>query len=184
IPARSGSATRRRSRSSPMSNSRRASRPTTKKKKVIRPPLTQSRRSWATPTPPIRIESWVRHTCSYECASTFTHASAASVAASRTTALPISVRRNSRSGVSRFRTHAVRPVNAETLLMIYLRTQSSMKLLPDTLRLGAAHLTVTSLDRALPFYGGALGLRLHWRDGDSAGLGAGAEDLIVLTEHP
>jgi hypothetical protein len=40
-PAASGSASRRRSRSSPMSKPRRASRPTTKKKNVIRPLLTQ-----------------------------------------------------------------------------------------------------------------------------------------------
>ena len=47
-PAMTGSAARRRSRSSPMSNSRRASSPTTKKKNVMRPPFTQWRRSWAT----------------------------------------------------------------------------------------------------------------------------------------
>ena len=41
----------------------------------------------------------------------FTHASAAIVAASKNTALPVSVRRKSRSGVSRFRTHAVRSEN-------------------------------------------------------------------------
>jgi hypothetical protein len=40
-PAASGSVSRRRSRSSPMSNPRRASRPTTKKKNVIRPLLIQ-----------------------------------------------------------------------------------------------------------------------------------------------
>ena len=39
----------------------------------------------------------------------FTQASAATVAASRTAALPVSVRRNCRSGVCRFRAHAVRP---------------------------------------------------------------------------
>ena len=41
IPAASGSATRRRWRSSPRSNSLRASSPTTKKKSVIRPLFTQ-----------------------------------------------------------------------------------------------------------------------------------------------
>jgi len=44
-PVTNGSVTRRRSRSSPMSNSRRASSPTTKKKNVIRPVLIQPRRS-------------------------------------------------------------------------------------------------------------------------------------------
>ncbi len=41
LPATSGRATRRRSRSSPMSNSRRASSPITKKKNVIRPLFSQ-----------------------------------------------------------------------------------------------------------------------------------------------
>ena len=39
----------------------------------------------------------------------FTHTSASTVAASRTAAPPVSVRRNERSGVSRLRAHAVRP---------------------------------------------------------------------------
>src|SRR5215831_3268287 len=39
-----------------------------------------------------------------------THTSATTVAASRTTALPVSVRRNVRRGVSRFLAQAVRPV--------------------------------------------------------------------------
>src|SRR5258708_721235 len=43
----------------------------------------------------------------------FAHTSAASVAASRTAALPVSVRKNLRSGVSRFRTQAVRPENGD-----------------------------------------------------------------------
>src|SRR5712691_7796537 len=41
----------------------------------------------------------------------FDQASAASVAASRTVAPPVSVRRKFRSGVSRFRAQAVRPEN-------------------------------------------------------------------------
>jgi catechol 2,3-dioxygenase len=56
--------------------------------------------------------------------------------------------------------------------------------LPATLRLGAAHLTVTSLDRALAFYTGPIGLHLHRRGERTAGLGAGGEDLIVLVEEP
>ena len=39
--------------------------------------------------------------------------SAATAAASRTLALPVSVVRKSRSGVCRLRAHAVRPVNAD-----------------------------------------------------------------------
>src|SRR2546425_7565943 len=60
------------------------------------------------PVSPMRIESTVRQTRSYEEASTLTQASAASAAASRTAALPVSVRRKVRNGVSRLRDHAVR----------------------------------------------------------------------------
>src|SRR5438067_5277971 len=111
IEASSGRAKRRRSLSSPRSNSRRASSPTTKKKNVIRPLFTQWRKSSATLAPPTRIESVVPHRESYDEASTFTQTSAATAAASRTAAPPVSVRRNSRSGVSRLRAQAVRPEN-------------------------------------------------------------------------
>src|SRR5438067_12916336 len=111
-PASTGRATRRRCRSSPTSNSRRASRPTTKKKNVIRPLFTQWRRSSVTPESPMRTERRVRQTDSYDEASTFTHTSAAIVAASRKAALPVSVRRNPRSGVSRLRAQAVRSEKA------------------------------------------------------------------------
>ena len=60
---------------------------------------------------PIRIDSVVCMTRSYEAASTFAQTSAATAAASSTAALPVSVLRKLRSGVSRFRTQAVRPVN-------------------------------------------------------------------------
>ena len=59
IAASSGSASLRRSRSSPRSNSRRASSPTTKKKNVIRPLFTHSRRESDTPAPPTSIDSVV-----------------------------------------------------------------------------------------------------------------------------
>src|SRR6266511_217391 len=111
IPASKGSANRRRSRSSPRSNSRRASRPTTRKKNVISPLFTQWRRSSATAAPPRSIESVVSQSESYDDRSTFTHTSAATVAARRTAAPPVSVRRNSRSGVWTLRAHAVRPEN-------------------------------------------------------------------------
>ncbi len=102
-PATSGTAIRRRSRSSPMSNSRRASSPITRKKNVIRPLFSQPRRSWDTPKPPSRSDTGVRHSAWYDPASTFVQTSAAIVAASRTAALPVSVRRNCRSGVCRCR---------------------------------------------------------------------------------
>lgn len=58
-------------------------------------------------------------------------------------------------------------------------------LLPDTLRLGAAHVKVSDLDRSIPFYTDVLGLQLRDRAGDIAALGVGGdEDLIVLHEVP
>ena len=56
--------------------------------------------------------------------------------------------------------------------------------LPDTLRLGPAHLTVSTLDGSIAFYERSLGLQLHDRDGDLATMGVGGEDLLVLVEEP
>jgi len=56
--------------------------------------------------------------------------------------------------------------------------------LPDTLRLGAVHLTVSTLDGSIAFYTRALGLQVHDRDGHVATMGAGGEDLLVLVEEP
>jgi catechol 2,3-dioxygenase len=61
---------------------------------------------------------------------------------------------------------------------------TSKATLPDSLRLGPVHLTVTDLDRSIPFYESAIGLRLAGRDGGAASLGAGGEELLVLTEEP
>ncbi len=44
------------------------------------------------------------------------------------------------------------------------------------------HLKVASLSNQVAFYQQALGLRLHWQDGDSAALGAGGPDLLRLTQ--
>jgi catechol 2,3-dioxygenase len=55
--------------------------------------------------------------------------------------------------------------------------------LPDTLRLGPVHLTVSDLDGSLAFYERSLGLQRHDRDGEVATMGAGGEDLIVLVEE-
>ena len=118
IPASKGRANRRLSRSSPRSNSRRASSPRTKKKNVISPLFTHSRSSSDTPVPPISIESVVSHSESYDDASTFTHASAATAAHSKTAAPPVSVRRNSRSGVWTLRAHAVRPENGDACVSL------------------------------------------------------------------
>lgn len=44
------------------------------------------------------------------------------------------------------------------------------------------HLKVASLQNQVAFYQQALGLRLHWQQANSAGLGAGAADLVRLTQ--
>ena len=62
---------------------------------------------------PDRISSTVCHVAAYPDGSMLAQASAASVAASRTAALPVSVRRNRRSGVSSLRAHTVRSENCE-----------------------------------------------------------------------
>jgi catechol 2,3-dioxygenase len=54
--------------------------------------------------------------------------------------------------------------------------------LPQTLRLGAVHLTVTDLDRSVAWYQDALGLRVHRQDVGVAALGDGEEDVLVLHE--
>jgi len=56
--------------------------------------------------------------------------------------------------------------------------------LPDTLRLGSVHLTVSGLDRSVDFYENSIGLRLHRREGGVAAMGVGGEDLLVLYEEP
>jgi catechol 2,3-dioxygenase len=56
--------------------------------------------------------------------------------------------------------------------------------LPDDLRLGAVHLTVSDLDRAVAWYQRALGLRVHRHDVAEAALGDGEEDVLVLREQP
>ncbi|HZO35239.1 MAG TPA: VOC family protein [Solirubrobacteraceae bacterium] len=55
--------------------------------------------------------------------------------------------------------------------------------LPPGLRLGLVRISVTDLDRAIGFYQDAIGLRLHRRDENEAAMGAGDEDLVVLTEE-
>src|SRR3954447_26680274 len=54
--------------------------------------------------------------------------------------------------------------------------------LPATLRLGPGPLTVTSLDRSIPFYTSAIGLQLQDRTDGVASLGTGDEPAIVLHE--
>ncbi|HEU0316738.1 MAG TPA: VOC family protein, partial [Solirubrobacteraceae bacterium] len=54
--------------------------------------------------------------------------------------------------------------------------------LPDALRLGPVHLTVTDLDRSVAWYQRALGLRVHHQEPAVAGLGDGREAVVVLHE--
>jgi catechol 2,3-dioxygenase len=56
--------------------------------------------------------------------------------------------------------------------------------LPAALALGAVHLTVTDLDRAIPFYSTAIGLQLHDRTDGVATMGSGGEDVVALHESP
>jgi len=54
--------------------------------------------------------------------------------------------------------------------------------LPAALRLGAVHLTVPDVDRAVDWYQHALGLRVHGHESTTAELGDGAETVVVLHE--
>ena len=54
---------------------------------------------------------------------------------------------------------------------------------PDTV-LGYVHLTISDMDRSLEFYQQSLGLKVHQREGNTAYLGAGQADLLMLTENP
>jgi len=47
--------------------------------------------------------------------------------------------------------------------------------------IGAVHLTISDLDRSIRFYEGHLGFVVHRRAAHTATLGAGAQDLLVLT---
>src|SRR3954469_18503863 len=63
-------------------------------------------------------------------------------------------------------------------------TTTSSATLPASMRLGPVHLTVSDLDRSIAFYERSIGLQLARREGAGAALGAGGEDLLVLTEEP
>ena len=72
-----------------------------------------------------------------------------------------------------------------------MNTQEQTRILPSTefsihprTRLGQVSLTVADLDAQVAFYVQTLGMTLHWRDGDRAGLGVGGADLLRLTRRP
>lgn len=58
------------------------------------------------------------------------------------------------------------------------------RVLPDELILGAAHLNVADLGRAIAYYETVIGLRVSARDDGTAHLGTGEGDVIVLHEVP
>jgi catechol 2,3-dioxygenase len=64
--------------------------------------------------------------------------------------------------------------------MTLIETQTPA--LPAALRLGAVHLTVASVDRAVAWYQRALGLRVHSHEPTTAELGDGVETVVVLHE--
>lgn len=53
---------------------------------------------------------------------------------------------------------------------------------PDT-TLGYVHLNISDLNKSLPFYQEILGFQMHRREGDTAYLGAGKDDILALTER-
>jgi catechol 2,3-dioxygenase len=60
-------------------------------------------------------------------------------------------------------------------------TETQFSIHPAT-RPGHVHLTVADLDRQIEFYRQVIGLKLHWREGATAGLGVGSQDLLRLTQ--
>jgi catechol 2,3-dioxygenase len=50
--------------------------------------------------------------------------------------------------------------------------------------IGHIALKVADLEKQSAFYQQAMGFKLHWREGNRAGLGAGKADLLRLTEEP
>src|SRR5574338_1701088 len=64
-----------------------------------------------------------------------------------------------------------------------MQTENEFSIEPRT-RMGHVSLRVASLDNQVAFYQQALGFVQHWREGNSAGLGAGGADLLRLVEEP
>ncbi len=62
-------------------------------------------------------------------------------------------------------------------------TRTAVSIHPAT-KIGEVALSVADLDRQVAFYREVLGFQLHWRKGMTAALGAGAANLLRLTEEP
>ena len=61
--------------------------------------------------------------------------------------------------------------------------QAEFSIHPATL-MGHIALNVANLENQILFYTQVLGFKLHWREGNRAGLGAGGADLLRLVEEP
>jgi catechol 2,3-dioxygenase len=68
-----------------------------------------------------------------------------------------------------------------TLPVSDIKTEFSIH--PAT-KIGYVSLKVANLDNQILFYQQALGFKLHWREGNKAGLGGGNADLLRLAEEP
>lgn len=64
-----------------------------------------------------------------------------------------------------------------------IKNKNEFSIHPATI-MGHVALTVSSLENQVLFYEKALGFKVHWREGNRAGLGAGGADLLVLNEEP
>jgi len=62
-------------------------------------------------------------------------------------------------------------------------TKTNFSIHPQT-GMGHISLSVAGLENQIAFYQQAMGFKLHWRDGNQAGLGAGGADLLKLTQEP
>jgi len=62
------------------------------------------------------------------------------------------------------------------------KTKSEFSIHPKTM-MGQISLRVANLDNQIEFYTKAMGFKLHWRDGDKAGLGSGGQDLLIMTQE-
>lgn len=62
--------------------------------------------------------------------------------------------------------------------------QTSTGSIHPATHIGYVHYTVADLEKQVSFYRDRLGFQEHWREDGQAGLGAGAQDLLRLTEVP